>query len=56
MVARIPGSRWVRVERGGHIFIHNDKQATREIAAFLGANAASRSAAVPEVREHALAP
>ena len=26
MVARIPGSRWLRVERGGHIFIHNDEQ------------------------------
>lgn len=41
MVARIPGSIWVRVERGGHVFIHKDEQATREIAAFL----ASRSRA-----------
>ena len=55
MVARIPGSRWLRVERGGHIFIHNDEQATREIAAFLAANASSRSPAVPEDRAHALA-
>jgi pimeloyl-ACP methyl ester carboxylesterase len=39
MVARIPGSRWVHVERGGHIFIHNDANATREIAAFLAAHA-----------------
>jgi pimeloyl-ACP methyl ester carboxylesterase len=55
MVARIPGSRWVRVERGGHIFIHNDEHAKREIAAFLAAHASSRSE-FPEVREHALAP
>jgi pimeloyl-ACP methyl ester carboxylesterase len=56
MVARIPGSRWVRVERGGHIFIHNDEHAKREIAAFLAANAPARSRESPEVREHALAP
>jgi len=56
MVARIPGSRWVHVERGGHIFIHNDANATREIAAFLAAHAPSRSREIPEVREHALAP
>jgi pimeloyl-ACP methyl ester carboxylesterase len=56
MVARIPGSRWVRVERGGHIFIHNDEQAVREIAAFLAANPSPRPPAVPEAREHALAP
>ena len=55
MVARIPGSQWLRVERGGHIFIHNDEQAVREITAFLAANASSRSPAVPEAREHALA-
>ncbi len=35
MIARIPGSRWVPVERGGHIFIHEDEHAKREIAAFL---------------------
>jgi pimeloyl-ACP methyl ester carboxylesterase len=40
MVARIPGSRWVRVERGGHIFIHNDEHAKREIADFLVTNTA----------------
>jgi pimeloyl-ACP methyl ester carboxylesterase len=39
MVGRIPGSGWVRVERGGHIFIHNDERALREVAAFLRANA-----------------
>jgi pimeloyl-ACP methyl ester carboxylesterase len=39
MVARIPGSQWQRVERGGHIFIHKDDQAKHTIAAFLGANA-----------------
>jgi pimeloyl-ACP methyl ester carboxylesterase len=55
MVARIPGSRWVRVERGGHIFIHNDEHAKREIAAFLAAHASWRSPEIPEVREHALA-
>jgi pimeloyl-ACP methyl ester carboxylesterase len=42
MVARIPGSQWVRVERGGHIFIHKDEQAKREIAAFLATNAPAR--------------
>jgi pimeloyl-ACP methyl ester carboxylesterase len=56
MVARIPGSRWVHVERGGHIFIHNDEHAKREIEAFLAANAPSRSAVVPEVRKHAFVP
>jgi pimeloyl-ACP methyl ester carboxylesterase len=56
MVARIPGSAWVRVERGGHIFIHNDEHAKREIAAFLAAHAPARSPEIPEVREHALAP
>jgi len=35
MVARIPGSHWVTVERGGHIFIHNDAHALAEIAGFL---------------------
>lgn len=35
MVARIAGSRWVRVERGGHIFIHDDQRAVAEIARFL---------------------
>jgi pimeloyl-ACP methyl ester carboxylesterase len=39
MVARIPNSRWVRVERGGHIFLHKDEQAKREIAAFLAVHA-----------------
>jgi pimeloyl-ACP methyl ester carboxylesterase len=29
MVARIAGSQWQRVERGGHIFIHKDDQAKR---------------------------
>jgi pimeloyl-ACP methyl ester carboxylesterase len=56
MVARIPGSRWVRVERGGHIFIHNDERAKSEIAAFLAANAPSRSPETAEAREHAFAP
>ena len=56
MVARIPGSRWVRVERGGHIFIHNDERAKREIGGFLAAYAPARSAEVTEAREHALAP
>jgi hypothetical protein len=52
---RSPGSRWVRFESGGHIFIHNDEHAKREIAAFLAAHASSRSPEIPEVREHALA-
>ena len=56
MVARVPGSRWMHVERGGHIFIHNDERAKCEIAAFLAANAPSRSAEVTEAHEHALAP
>lgn len=41
MVARIPGSHWVQVDRGGHIFIHNDRRALREIAAFLADNTQS---------------
>jgi pimeloyl-ACP methyl ester carboxylesterase len=41
MVARIPGSQWQRVARGGHIFVHKDNQAKRAIAAFLAANAPS---------------
>ena len=40
MVARIPGSHWVTVERGGHIFIHNDGHALAEIAAFLTSSTA----------------
>jgi pimeloyl-ACP methyl ester carboxylesterase len=40
MVARIPGSHWVAVERGGHIFIHNDEHALAEIAAFLTSSTA----------------
>ena len=56
MVARIPGSRWVRVERGGHIFIHNDEHAKREIAAFLAATAPSDSPELAEPREPTLAP
>jgi pimeloyl-ACP methyl ester carboxylesterase len=56
MVARIPGSRWLQVERGGHIFIHNDEHAKREITAFLAANAPACSREVTEAREHALAP
>lgn len=55
MIARIPGSRWVHVARGGHIFIHKDEHARREIAAFLAAHAPSRSAEVAKAREHALA-
>jgi pimeloyl-ACP methyl ester carboxylesterase len=39
MVARIPGSRWVHVERGGHIFLHRDEHARADIAAFLAAHA-----------------
>jgi pimeloyl-ACP methyl ester carboxylesterase len=53
MVARIPGSGWVRVEHGGHIFIHNDERAKSEIAAFLAPNASSQLAEVAEAREHA---
>ena len=37
MIARIPGARWVHVERGGHIFLHDDEHARAEIAAFLAA-------------------
>jgi pimeloyl-ACP methyl ester carboxylesterase len=43
MLARIPGSRWVHVERGGHIFIHDDERAKQEIAAFLASNASGAS-------------
>jgi pimeloyl-ACP methyl ester carboxylesterase len=39
MVARIPKSMWVRVERGGHIFVHKDPNARAEIARFLAASA-----------------
>jgi pimeloyl-ACP methyl ester carboxylesterase len=46
MVARIPGSTWVEVEKGGHIFIHKDEAAVAEIARFI-----SRATA-PEVRSH----
>jgi 2-hydroxy-6-oxonona-2,4-dienedioate hydrolase len=35
MVARIPNSRWVGVERGGHIFIHDDRRAVAEITRVL---------------------
>jgi pimeloyl-ACP methyl ester carboxylesterase len=48
MLARIPGSRWVHVERGGHIFIHKDERARAEIAAFLAANAPTETAEAPE--------
>lgn len=37
MVARMPGSRWIRVDRGGHIFIHDDSRAVAAIAEFLEA-------------------
>jgi pimeloyl-ACP methyl ester carboxylesterase len=50
MVARIPGSRWLRVERGGHIFIHDDERAVREIAAFLAARDPGRAARHPSPR------
>jgi hypothetical protein len=40
MVARIPGSHWVAVERWGHIFIHNDEHALAKIAAFLTSSTA----------------
>ena len=55
MLARIPGSRWARVQRGGHIFIHKDEQAKYEIAAFLAASALTRSARSSTARERALA-
>ena len=55
MVARIPGSRWQRVERGGHIFIHKDEQARRAIAAFLAANAPTRALGTSRPREPAVA-
>ena len=55
MVERIPGSRWVHVERGGHIFIHNDEEAKGQIAAFLAANAPSGSAEVAQAPRPALA-
>jgi pimeloyl-ACP methyl ester carboxylesterase len=35
MVARIPGSRWVAVARGGHIFLHKNEEALVQIARFL---------------------
>jgi pimeloyl-ACP methyl ester carboxylesterase len=54
MVARIPGSRWVRVERGGHIFIHKNEPAKKEITAFLAANAPAGSRRIPETRERSL--
>jgi pimeloyl-ACP methyl ester carboxylesterase len=54
MVARISGARWVRVERGGHIFIHNDERAKREIAAFLASKTPSASPGPLEAREHGL--
>jgi pimeloyl-ACP methyl ester carboxylesterase len=54
MVGRIPDSRWLRVERGGHIFIHNDERARREIAAFLAANTPTRSPELVERLEQAL--
>jgi hypothetical protein len=54
MVSRIPNSRWIRVERGGHIFIHKDAEALRRIAIFL-ADATSAPADVDRLRELALA-
>jgi pimeloyl-ACP methyl ester carboxylesterase len=53
MVARMPDSRWVRVERGGHIFIHNDERAKREIAAVLSASTPASSLKMHEAREPA---
>jgi pimeloyl-ACP methyl ester carboxylesterase len=44
MVTRIPNSRWVRVERGGHIFIHKDAEALRQIATFLADTSQTQSA------------
>ena len=35
MVARIPGSRWVAVASGGHIFLHKDEEALTQISRFL---------------------
>ena len=35
MVARIPGSRWVAVASGGHIFLHKNEEALTRIARFL---------------------
>jgi pimeloyl-ACP methyl ester carboxylesterase len=55
MVARIPGSRCVQVERRGHVFIHNDEHARREIAAFLAANVSREAAEGRALREPALA-
>jgi pimeloyl-ACP methyl ester carboxylesterase len=55
MVARIPGSRWVRVERGGHIFLHHDAHARAEIAAVLVAHTSPRAAAARERRHPARA-
>lgn len=45
MVARVPGSRWVRVARGGHIFVHKDEQALAAIAEFLTAVVSVRAVA-----------
>jgi pimeloyl-ACP methyl ester carboxylesterase len=45
MVARIPGSCWFRVQRGGHIFVHKDQRALEAIADFL--EAAATTAEVP---------
>jgi pimeloyl-ACP methyl ester carboxylesterase len=56
MVARIPGSHWVRVERGGHIFIHKDEQAKRDIAEFLAANEPVHSRGSDGARAPASAP
>ena len=44
MVARIPGSRWVQVERGGHVFLHKDERALAAIAEFLAEFPAPTSA------------
>lgn len=55
MVSRIPGSSWVQVERGGHIFIHNDEHAKSEIAAFLAGHTDSRSPGIAESSEDELA-
>jgi hypothetical protein len=34
-MARLPGSRWVCVERGGNVFLHKDEGALAGIAEFL---------------------
>lgn len=54
MAARIPGSRWIRVERGGHIFIHNDEHAVAAIRQFLDAVSPRDPASIGAVRESAL--